>query len=118
SSHILNDVERVADRIGILSQGVLRVDCPAEMFKETVKKVVLEFGREPPGFPAMAGVVGSRQMGTRLEVVFAPFSAEHEERVKSVEPKRWQVVDLNLEDAFIEYTRGNWKSLPILGGDE
>lgn len=117
SSHILNDVERVADRIGILSQGVLRVDCPAELFKETVKKVVLEFGRQPPGFPAMPGVVGSRQMGTRLEVVFAGFNAEHEERVKSLEPKRWQVVDLNLEDAFIEYTRGNWKSLPILGGE-
>lgn len=118
SSHILNDVERVADRIGILSQGVLRVDCPAELFKETVKKVVLEFGAQPPGFPAMAGVVGSRQMGTRLEVVFAGFTAEHEERVKSLQPKRWQVVDLNLEDAFIEYTRGNWKSLPILGGEE
>ena len=51
SSHILGDVERVADRIGILVDGVLRVDCPTEHFKESIRKVVLEFDREPPACP-------------------------------------------------------------------
>ena len=117
SSHILGDVERVADRIGILMNGVLRVDCTTDTFMERVKKAVLEFGRQPPAFPAMAGVVGSRQMGSRLEVVFAGFGAEHEAAIRALEPKRWQLVELNLEDAFIEYTRGNWKPLPMLGGE-
>src|SRR5262249_2812399 len=31
SSHILGDVERVADRIGVLVDGVLRVDCPTDV---------------------------------------------------------------------------------------
>ena len=57
SSHILADVERVADRIGILVDGVLRVDCPTEHFKESVTKVVLEFAVQPPRFP---GCVGAR----------------------------------------------------------
>ena len=48
SSHILGDVERVADRIGILVDGVLRVDCPTDHFKESVRKVLLEFDGEPP----------------------------------------------------------------------
>ena len=87
SSHILNDVERVADRIGILSDGVLRADCPLDTFKEAVKKIVLEFGRQPPAFPAMAGVVGSRQVGTRLEIVVAPFSAEHQKQIEALDPK-------------------------------
>jgi len=52
SSHILSDVERVADRIGVLVDGVLRVDCPTDEFKQSVKKIVLEFGRVPPDFPA------------------------------------------------------------------
>jgi len=51
SSHILGDVERVADRIGILVDGVLRVDCPTEHLKESVRKVVLEFAGEPPDCP-------------------------------------------------------------------
>ena len=55
SSHILGDVERVADRIGILVDGVLRVDCPTEHFKESIRKVVLEFDGEPPEFPSLPG---------------------------------------------------------------
>jgi ABC-2 type transport system ATP-binding protein len=82
-----------------------------------VKKLVLEFGRQPPAFPDMPGVVGSRQMGTRLEVVVAPFSAEHRTKAESLGPRELEIVDLNLEDAFIEYTRGTWRPLPILGGD-
>ena len=46
SSHILGDVERVADRIGILVDGVLRVDCPTDHFKESIRKVLLEFRRD------------------------------------------------------------------------
>src|SRR5205823_2767426 len=41
SSHILGDVERVADRIGVMVEGVLRVDCPVEHFKHAVRKVVV-----------------------------------------------------------------------------
>ena len=56
SSHILGDVERVADRIGILVDGVLRVDCPTEHFKESIRKVVLEFdGRRRRSFPVCRG---------------------------------------------------------------
>src|SRR5262249_1566731 len=48
SSHFLGDVERVADRIGVLVDGVLRADCPADHFKTAVRKVVVDFGRPPP----------------------------------------------------------------------
>ena len=54
SSHILGDVERVADRIGILVDGVLRVDCPTDHFKESVRKVLLEFDGQPPELPALS----------------------------------------------------------------
>ncbi len=65
SSHILGDVERVADRIGIIVDGVLRVDCPTEHFKQSVRKVVLEFDREPPPLPGLPGLVGSWQVGRK-----------------------------------------------------
>ena len=113
SSHILADVERVADRIGVLVDGVLRVDCPTETFKQAVKRVVLEFGRQPPAFPPCTGLVSCRQVGTRLELIVVRLDGEMQDRIAGLGPRTQEVLDLNLEDAFIEYTRGPRRSLPI-----
>jgi ABC-2 type transport system ATP-binding protein len=114
SSHILADVERVADRIGILIDGVLRVDCPTDYFKTTLRKVVLEFAVEPPDFPACDGLVSTWRVGNRLEVVLVGYGTRHEQLIESLEPASVDVLELNLEDAFIEYTRGPRRSLPLL----
>jgi ABC-2 type transport system ATP-binding protein len=115
SSHIQADVERVADRIGILVDGVLRVDCPTEHFKESVSKLVLEFAGHPPAFPGCAGLVQAWEVGHRLELVIVNFGAEQRHVVESLSPLAWDVVGLNLEDAFVDYTRGPRRSLPIFG---
>ena len=114
SSHILSDVERVADRIGILVDGVLRVDCPTDYFKTSLRKVVLEFATEPPDFPACDGLVSTWRVGNRLEVVLVGYGARHERLIESLEAASVEVLELNLEDAFIEYTRGPRRSLPLL----
>jgi ABC-2 type transport system ATP-binding protein len=117
SSHILGDVERVADRIGIIVDGVLRVDCPTEHFKESLRRVVLDFSGEPPAFPACAGLVSSRQVGRKLELVVVGFGKEHEVLAESLNPRSMEVIEMNLEDAFIDYTRGPRRSLPIFSGE-
>ena len=38
--------------------------------------------------------------------------------VEALEPRNIQVVDLNLEEAFIEYTRGRRRSLPLFEMEE
>jgi ABC-2 type transport system ATP-binding protein len=43
SSHILGDVERVADRIAVIDKGVLRANCSLEQFRKAVKKVIVTF---------------------------------------------------------------------------
>jgi ABC-2 type transport system ATP-binding protein len=113
SSHILADVERVADRIGILVDGVLRVDCPTEHFKESVTKVVLEFAGRPPAFPGCSGLVQAWEVGHRLELVIVNFGADQRPVIESLSPLAWDVVGLNLEDAFVDYTRGPRRSLPV-----
>jgi ABC-2 type transport system ATP-binding protein len=114
SSHILGDVERIADRIAILVDGVLRVDCPTEHFKQSLRKLVLEFSGDPPAAPECSGLVASRSIGNRLEVSFVGYNGEHEQLLEALSPKRIEEVELNLEDAFIEYTRGQQKSMPGL----
>lgn len=113
SSHVLGDVERVADRIGIMVDGVLRVDCPTDTFRESVKKLVLDFtGPVPEGF-ACRGLVHSWNVGSRLELVLVGYDDQQRAAVEALEPRNIEIVDLNLEDAFIEYTRGQRRSLPL-----
>jgi ABC-2 type transport system ATP-binding protein len=118
SSHILGDVERVADRIGILEEGVLRVDCPTDHFKQSVKKLVLEFAEAPPEFPGCAGLVSSRAVANRIELVVVGYDGEQQQVVESLSPRLVELVDLNLEDAFIEYTRGPRYALPVFVEEE
>ena len=118
SSHILADVERVADRIGVLVNGVLRVDCPTEHFKQSIRKLVLEFTSEPPELPELAGLVNSRRVANKLELVVVNYSDADRERLEALDPRSLEVIELNLEEAFIEYTRGPKRSLPIFAGEE
>ena len=116
SSHVLGDVERVADRIGIMVEGVLRVDCPLDHFRQSVRKLVLEFDGPPPEYPLRAGVVSNRSSGNVREVVIVNFGEEHHTAGESLEPRGMDVLEMNLEDAFIDYTRGERQRLPSFGG--
>ena len=118
SSHVLGDVERVADRVGVMIDGVLRVDCPAEHFKRSVRKVVAEFGTEPPAVPPLPGLLSDWRVGTRRELVFVGYGPRQRAAVEALAPRRVEVQELNLEDAFIEYTRGPRRSLPLFHGTQ
>lgn len=116
SSHVLGDVERVADRIGIMVGGVLRVDCTVDEFKQAVRKLVLQFGGTIPenlSFPQASGVVGSRTVLDRLEVIVVGLNEEHQHLAESLGPKQITVEEMNLEDAFVEYTRANRRNVPL-----
>ena len=113
SSHILSDVDRVADHIGILSEGVLRVDCPTEHFRESLRKVVVEISEPLKAPPACPGLLSYQSNGERLELVIVNYSAEHRAYVDSLSPRSVDVIEFNLEDAFVEYTRGRKGALPV-----
>lgn len=119
STHILADVERTADRIGVLVDGELRVNCPIDHFRDQVRKIIVEFDRDPPEVGEVSGLVGDWKVGNRRELVFAGYGEPQKRAVEALEPRRVSTVELSLEDAFIEYTRGKRKPLPLWqGGDE
>jgi ABC-2 type transport system ATP-binding protein len=57
--------------------------------------------------------VSSRQVGSTLELVLVGYDDAQREAVEALQPLSIEVLDLNLEDAFIEYTRGQRRSLPL-----
>ncbi len=119
SSHVLGDVERVADRIGVMVDGVLRVDCPTDEFKQSIRRVVLSFDTAPPEFAGCDGLVAVHAEDRKLDLVIVGYCESHREQFAAMKPspKNIEVVELNLEDAFIEYTRGSRRAMPVFAGD-
>ena len=112
SSHILSDVERVADRIGIMVDGVLASIAPPSI-QGVVRKVVVEFAGPPAAIPRPPGpgqCLGSRQPPRARDRQLRPRASS--DLIESLSPLAWDVVGLNLEDAFVAYTRGSRPSLP------
>jgi ABC-2 type transport system ATP-binding protein len=105
SSHILGDVERVADRIIVIDRGVLRANCSLEQFREAVKKVVFVFKDSVPAEIDIEGLVHCRRSEKELETILVGTSEENiAQWAKSAGAAQHKIVQMNLEDQFIEFT--------------
>ncbi len=106
SSHQLGDVERVADRIAVLDRGVLRADCTVDEFRARVKRVHAVFAGPPPESIDLPGIVRRAGSGRELALTIANFDESMIARLKAAGAESVEVVDLGLEDAFVDYTSG------------
>lgn len=105
SSHILGDVERVADRILVIDKGVIRADCSLEQFRKMVRKVKCVFSQTPPASINIEGLLHYKTSQNELELVLVDANDEKiADWAKSAGALDYQPVNMNLEDQFIEYT--------------
>lgn len=105
STHILSDVERVADRVGILSGGSLIADEPLDELKESVKQVRL-FGFRN-GLPEkIPGAFNVRRDGREMLAVLK-VGSDGSRRLADQLGCQAEECALSLEDLFIELTRKN-----------
>jgi ABC-2 type transport system ATP-binding protein len=105
STHVLGDVERVADKIGILARGKLRIDESLDSLKDAIRQV--RFYGFSAATPADEIPESLRTVRTRNEITVTlrttseitpetladRWSCQHESRT------------LNLEDIFVELSR-------------
>lgn len=106
SSHVLTDVERVADRVAILDRGVLRVLGPLEAVKDRVRRWVATFPDDPPARLDLPGLVRRRDTGRQVQATVA---GEEEAVAAGLRKAGATDVDshrLPLEELFIDYTTG------------
>src|SRR5882757_8368093 len=81
SSHLLSDVERVADRIAVLDGGVLRADCTVELFRDSVRHYILRFKDTPPSTPKISGLLESFRTDNELAITVANVTSETEKQL-------------------------------------
>tara|TARA_R110002072_G_scaffold162687_3_gene314847 strand:- start:35528 stop:36520 length:993 start_codon:yes stop_codon:yes gene_type:complete len=94
SSHILQDVERVVDHVGILHQGKLRVAGELDEIKERVRRVILP-GHSAPEI--LEGELGREQLGSEVAIVTSSWSEALADRFADA----ISVDRINLEEMFL-----------------
>ncbi|MDW7651854.1 MAG: ABC transporter ATP-binding protein [Bacillota bacterium] len=110
SSHLLHDVERVADRIAIINNGTLIEVRDVDELKTVVKKIRVVFQREPGAdFFDYPGIVGIEKDGPAYLLSVEGNLQEILMHLKNTPYFTLDVVDRNLEDIFIEKVRGDGK---------
>lgn len=103
STHIIEEVERVADLVGIVRDGRMVVECELESLKATTKRVRLAFDDEPPAAIDLPGVIRTRRDGNQLLVTVRDFpKSGFEERMKSLPLRGQTVEDISLEEIFVD----------------
>jgi ABC-2 type transport system ATP-binding protein len=102
SSHILSDIERVADHIGILVDGSLKVSEPLDDLKETIKQVrFYSFANGMDRF-SLHGALRTQRSGNEM-LVTGRF--EDEAGIAQVAKEfgaQYEITSLPLEEIFVE----------------
>jgi ABC-2 type transport system ATP-binding protein len=106
SSHVLSDVERVADHIGILVNGSLLVNEPLDELKESIRQVRFFWDQESsPPIDIPSAYRTCRESGETI--ITMRLSDEAQMRVLAEQVGcSWESRGLNLEDLFVELTEG------------
>jgi ABC-2 type transport system ATP-binding protein len=73
SSHLLDDVERVADRVAILDRSVLRASCSVDTFCASVRQFILRYdGATPPAtLPPIRGLLRVLRSANEIRLTIA-----------------------------------------------
>ena len=105
SSHILSDIERVADQVGIVVDGALKVSESLDNLKETVKRVRFHgFERGMVEIP-LPGIFHSKRSGNEILVTARIGDEEEVARLARGAGAQFEIESLSLEDIFVEISR-------------
>jgi ABC-2 type transport system ATP-binding protein len=104
STHLLDDVERVADHVAVLDYSVLRVCCSADTFRERVRRLVVRFPCEPPRkLPAIPGLLRATRAENELSLIVANLNSRTERDLESLGALAVDEQPISLEDALIAH---------------
>jgi len=104
SSHLLEDVERVADYIAILDRSVLRACCSIETFRSSVRQFVLFYdATAPPPLPSIKGLLHVRRSLGELRLTIASPDEGTRQTLYALGASSVEEVPVSFSDAMIGY---------------
>ncbi len=102
SSHLLTDVERVADRIALMDEGKLKLVEELSSLKGRFRRVEIAFSANPPDKLPVEGIMRIDKDGPRWDVIFDGFGPSAIEELKTAHPAaQIEEKSMGLEDIFV-----------------
>lgn len=108
SSHIISEIERVADEVGLLNDGKLLLETSLETLKKSTKTVLLTFAAPPPSevFDSLgAHLLRLEQEEGSAFLCLRDVTPEVLQRIENIPDCRAEVRDPDLEEIFFQYTK-------------
>lgn len=104
STHLLDDVERVADHVAVLDYSVLRACASADTFRDRVHRLVARFRSEPPHrLPAIPGLLRVTRSERELSLIIANLNGRTERDLEDLGAESVDEQPISLEDALIAH---------------
>ncbi len=105
ASHLIQDTERVADRIAVLDDGKIRLEGSLEQLKRELRRVTAVFDDDPPQELDLPGAIDFRVRGRVATVVARGDDAALEAQARRQGATQVDVEALDLEEILVSYLR-------------
>jgi ABC-2 type transport system ATP-binding protein len=103
SSHQLDDIERVADRLALMVHGQLLVDTTLEDFRSRVAAWSIQVAPASRALEGIPGLIHSRRLAGRTIVTVADPDQETMAAIERISEDTPEEATVNFEDAVISY---------------
>jgi len=105
ASHLVHDVERVADHVAVLDRGHLRLHGELGALKDRIRKVTAVFEGGAPDAVTLPGKIDARSEGRVLTVVAEGANGDLDGRLKSLGARQVDVEPISLEEILVACLR-------------
>lgn len=102
STHIVSDVERVANQVWMLREGILAYQGGLDELKESVARVTLLATEKLPEKLDLPDLISQKIQGNSAQLTFINWSAAREQKLANQFSAQIDVRYLSLEDIFLE----------------
>jgi ABC-2 type transport system ATP-binding protein len=106
SSHLLDEVERVADRVAIIHEGRILLTAPMDEIKDTHRRVTLRFGEPVERPPALVGTLSYTGEGAEWSYVCAGESQQLRHAAEAIGATVVDDAGLSLDEIFVSRVMG------------
>lgn len=105
AGHQIGEMERLCDWVGLLHEGRMLLEMPADELKASVKMLRLRAPQEPAGTLAGLPILDRRHQGRDWLVTLRDYRADFLDREMPPETQILEVIDLSLEEIFVAFVK-------------
>ncbi len=103
SSHLVHELERIVERLGILEGGNLILDEDYQTVKSLTQRIRLTFEGPVPEKWGFDGILQEKLGPNRCELTVYPWDEDKEKRLRALGPSSLEKESLALEEIFVSF---------------